>query len=415
MINNILFIFYFYPVKFAFLPISSSRLVLLLAIFHFIFNPPKYSFLQNYYSRFIPFIIFLLLISISVNIGNSRFDLTVFFNIFEIFIVYPIASIFLISRLTEKWTALTVFEVLLKVRFVIYFQTFFIYFMIVIPDFKLAYLNLLNTGIPDYHYPFRQVGITGFTAYNMGIFLNLIILVEFLMIKNVKNNSISFVYFKILFVLIPSLMLSGSGIVVPLLSFVFFTYIIFNEIYGGNRFKFALSFNIIFLSLPIVIIAAAIFLIEAFPILEWTLDPLLSISNGNIPEGASVLSQQYWYPGDFSFLFGDGYFTNEFGAYYMETDGGYMRFILFFGLPTSIIFYSTIIAVLNYFAKIARDFKYLNHVFYIVLFSILITQYKGNIIFDGSELIKFVMILAFSVFKYEGELRKQSKLIGILK
>jgi hypothetical protein len=394
MFTNLLFVFYLFPIKFNYLPLSTSRLVILIAVVHFLCNSTKYIFLKNYFIKFITPILLLSFVSLLSNIGNDRFDLTVFFNVIEIFVLYPVTAVFLISRMKDNG----VIEVLVKIRFAIYIQIIFIYLMFFNDYFKNFYLSLINSAVPEDHYPLRHVGLTGFAAYNMGLFLNLIVFIEFILISNkIKINIINSIL-KVLCILIPSLMLSRTGLLLPILYFVYFLLVFRIDKSNYEGFKFVIIFNSIVVLAPIILISTALILVESFPFMEWVLDPILSISKGEIPEGASVLNDQYWNPSLKTLIFGDGFFSNNSGGYYMDTDGGYMRLLLFFGIPASLLFYLTIIFIFLYLAKFVNKIKHVKQFIIITLAVILIVQYKGNIIFDGSELIKIVFIIGLSGF-----------------
>lgn len=54
--------------------------------------------------------------------------------------------------------------------------------------------------------------------------------------------------------------------------------------------------------------------------------------NGFTTSSTEMLSGMYFPVSTKTFLLGDGQYTSEFGGYYMSTDAGYMRQILYFGL-----------------------------------------------------------------------------------
>lgn len=88
---------------------------------------------------------------------------------------------------------------------------------------------------------------------------------------------------------------------------------------------------------------------------------------------SEVLFGSMYFPLDLStFIFGDGYYTSINGGYYMGTDAGYMRNILFFGILGLILLFSFQILFLNWKNK---DTKFLN---VLILIYILLVHVKGE-------------------------------------
>lgn len=91
------------------------------------------------------------------------------------------------------------------------------------------------------------------------------------------------------------------------------------------------------------------------------------------------LYNMYFIPPNENWWFGDGKYTGFDGSYYLHTDGGYMRFVLFFGIVGSLLMY------LGYIWIALRTY-----------FSI-----KGKVVAPGLTLLGLVF-MGF-VFHYKGE------------
>jgi hypothetical protein len=124
-------------------------------------------------------------------------------------------------------------------------------------------------------------------------------------------------------------------------------------------------------------------------------------------ESTKELSQMY-FPIEFkTFLLGDGRYVSPEGGYYMGTDAGYMRQILFYGLIGSIItlfyqlsfFRKPIKIIVNQLRKKNRSNSLNDLLFYFLLFIyILIINYKGEVIgyLNITQVMLFWLMISFS-------------------
>lgn len=91
---------------------------------------------------------------------------------------------------------------------------------------------------------------------------------------------------------------------------------------------------------------------------------------------SNQLATMYVHPSLNTFLYGDGYYT-VMGSYYMQTDVGFLRPLLFYGIFGEIIYYLQLLPLL---AGIRRALKLNDGFFLIILFLlfIVIFEFKGE-------------------------------------
>lgn len=97
------------------------------------------------------------------------------------------------------------------------------------------------------------------------------------------------------------------------------------------------------------------------------------------------LSNMFVHPSLYTFLYGDGYYTMG-GQYYMSTDVGFLRPLLFWGIMGELLYYSLLVPVLNI---IKRYLRCKNGVFFIVisLIFIFLFEFKGEVLLTFSEML----------------------------
>ncbi|MFD1093967.1 hypothetical protein [Providencia vermicola] len=107
------------------------------------------------------------------------------------------------------------------------------------------------------------------------------------------------------------------------------------------------------------------------------------------------LQSMYFLPDNATTIFfGDGKYTNSDGTYYMHTDSGYMRFMLYFGVLGSLIPYTAFIFFLYY--TVSR-IKGKNKSFFVgIIILSFIYHYKGEIVFFNVNYMKIIFLLSLT-------------------
>lgn len=236
--------------------------------------------------------------------------------------------------------------------------------MLINPSIE-QFFNLLSpSNVSAEKWVWRHVGLTGFCAYNMGMFLAF---GAFLVIILFQNR-----VFSLTKTLIFCLTFFSTAILSARSSFIVFLFI------GIYCFGFIKSKKTIKLLLIIVLCFILVFwglyqysLINTkFKyIFDWMFSIVLTLfEKGNSikdVQGVKVIGENYyWNPELKTFLFGDGYYGNPNGSgYYMATDAGYMRRLLYFGFFASVFYYFIFI---NFFICSAYSIKN-KHIFFFLI------------------------------------------------
>lgn len=137
----------------------------------------------------------------------------------------------------------------------------------------------------------------------------------------------------------------------------------------------------------------------------WLLQPVeaffTGLEFGQITLGSSgdkLAYDMYFMPGVDTLLFGDGQYLNDDGSYYMHTDTGYMRGMLYFGVIGLLLLYGiyVFLCLWGIYCSAEMYKKYMCEVMLLLLF---LEEYKG----DSYELffgVIFAIVLS-CYFKYE--------------
>lgn len=105
------------------------------------------------------------------------------------------------------------------------------------------------------------------------------------------------------------------------------------------------------------------------------------------------LENMYFLPPESFWLFGYGKYTNPDGTYFMHTDAGYMRFLLFFGIAGSVLVYSAYLVTLSTLARYSSKTLKMPLVFLLTVFLIsFIFHYKGELILFSVPFMKIIFV-----------------------
>ena len=128
----------------------------------------------------------------------------------------------------------------------------------------------------------------------------------------------------------------------------------------------------------------------------WLMQPIeafiTGVEFGQITFGSSgdkLAYDMYWLPGIDTLIFGDGRYTNVLGDYYMHTDAGYMRIVLYFGFIGALFVYALYVVLFLWERQVNKYdalSRYMGEIVFIFLF---LEEYKG----DGYQLFFGVMVV----------------------
>ena len=146
-------------------------------------------------------------------------------------------------------------------------------------------------------------------------------------------------------------------------------------------------------TLVIVLVVMGLIYIAEFDerfayLLMWIADPIVSFVDSakygqfSIGSSGNILVENMWFVPQIETIFlGDGRYMNPDGSYYMYTDAGFLRHILFGGIPALVIGYFLII--LLYWKSLKRKRGVLNYnvAITMIVISIFVQELKGVVYF----------------------------------
>lgn len=237
--------------------------------------------------------------------------------------------------------------------------------MIYIPPVKEFILGIIDIGEYNRHvlanpYYITRVGWTGFSGYNNSIkcsiacSLCLYILLRDYFYLNKNNLKI---YILIGVCLLGNIFYARTGFIISLICIVISVFYIAlwqHKVYTFFKYIFILSiaaivgYNIIILQM------------EDNKSIQWAFEMIVNYFNGEGATSSSLskLLNMYFLPPIGTLMFGDGRYMGIKGGYYMNTDAGVMRNILYFGIVGASFLYGNVIFQINELSLKSKKLKY---------------------------------------------------------
>lgn len=135
---------------------------------------------------------------------------------------------------------------------------------------------------------------------------------------------------------------------------------------------------------------------------EWLRQPVEAfsqgVSMGYLTFGTSadnLIYNMYFMPSEDSILFGDGRYTNSDGSYYMHTDAGYMRIVLFMGAMGAGMVYLSYVILIAWLMRLAKTSGNIASVDFgkIFFFLFFCEEYKGDAYYVFFGLMSIFVIM----------------------
>lgn len=261
--------------------------------------------------------------------------------------------------------------------------------LVFIPGLKNLWFSIFNEVIESdillqsYGYTFR-IGWQGFSGYGFTILCSVscIFLLYLYYGKNTGINITGYQFF-IPFCLcfLGNMFYGRSGLVVSIFASII-GLIIWNKVHLMKLFRILMIMFVFILG---------IYSLRNVGVFKdwyyWMSKPIINLFTTGSFDNISISTthDMVFNPGFNTFLFGDGYYIKD-GHYYMMTDSGFMRSILFWGIVgTATCYLTTVIALL--------EIKKCSVMLFVLLFgAFLAFEYKGHIYFD------FILIMLATTY-----------------
>ncbi|MCU8055570.1 hypothetical protein L5L78_05010 [Shewanella sp. SM34] len=388
----------FYGVKFSFFPLDLFRLsyVISFIILLFFLNKIKYS---SEWLLLCFFTLLSLFISVFVSLYTKSSELVFIRMIFDYLLTFLVLTpvyYFFLKKMN--------IDIVSFVIHMVFFQSLIMFLMVAFPSFQKIVLGIIDiSGIErtDGVFRFRGVGLTGLATYSMAVTQALaLFLFQFIWKNKLSNSSLAFSFIMFFSILLSSILSARTSflfILILFLSFVCIYSTSSNRLLKGRLLN-VLIFIFIAFSILIVLLSS----IDSpviVKMLSWSSELFVSFfETGSVStESSEAMKDLFFMPDEFTFLIGDGQYLSSLGEYYMSTDIGYLRVLLYGGLAGSLSFYFSFFILI--YILLSSICKVYNFSFALPLFfyfiCVLIVNIKGSIFFDGFIAFKFISLLSF--------------------
>lgn len=287
-------------------------------------------------------------------------------------------------------------------RNILYLQSFIIVVMLFLPEVGLL-INSITRSDAQLERMLvygggRGLGLSGSIAFGLAVTMAVLVFFVFYMKSVIKDNKFSVLDYFIFIVVAGASLSAGRTAIAGILLFI--AYYIFVNIIGnkwGRLAKFILLAPVFVFITALLIVEVEIQSISRY--VGYVFQPIQNyIDYGNFRvSSVEGLINMYFVPDNKTLLVGDALYMSSSGTgYYMSTDAGFMRVLLFFGLPLSLAFY--LLWVFVFYSSCSYFKRLMPHAFLffsIVLFISFIFQYKGEFIFVAVSVNKILFIYLF--------------------
>ncbi len=223
-----------------------------------------------------------------------------------------------------------------------------------------------------------RFGLAGFSNFIPTFMCSMSVIFSFFLILNKHKES--FFYIQIFLNLLGNFFYGRVGAITSLV-FIFFFIGYFITVKKNIRLFLFCSLSILSMSFIMRYLYTTDELFANW--IDWAFRPFKRfIDTGKFGDGSSdiLLNRMYFIPKTKTFLFGDGKYT-EFGKYYMNTDAGFMRIMLYSGIFAQGFIYLSVLSLLIGCLYAIKNISKSGcmPIFLSMLFQFLFFEFKGEI------------------------------------
>ncbi|MGO3443883.1 MAG: hypothetical protein ACTINA_10280 [Pseudoalteromonas distincta] len=406
-ITLLLFLFVF-GIPFSFLPFNSSKAVCLALISWFLVlklsqKKNTNTLVNNKFFYIFIGLLALNLLSFIYPVFYGTQDYSIPYAYFIMLLEAFLGGYLLFILFLNKYNF---YELLKLIIFISFIQSSIILLMLISEQFReVIYLisNVDAKQLMERYGGFRGFGLAGSVTYDLAVFLalSLIFITYLVSVKAIVSRFYIIVYSIIFTAAIMTGRSAWIGIalsiVIILWNFRRSTLLV--KVFEGIVYVLVLGTSLLAL---IKFIYPDVFNIFLDKIVPYAFEMFINLFNsGKLSTSSSdVLNDMYFPISESTFLLGDGYYKdpNNSALYYMRTDAGYMRHILYYGFFPSMFLY---LFYLLCFYTMYRSLRRYQSSF--ILISSLssyyfVMHYKGDFLTGSGMNIKlFFILLVFSI------------------
>ncbi|GEM_PF-4412491 len=394
-LSNFLFlallVFYFYNVKFTFLPVSSfvwaPALISLIYFYYFLRGYTAVS--REYLLILFSFLIFEILAVSSIFANIVHFEV----NVLRVLLVLFVA-VFVFPNVLARYFEFDPVRAFKYIGLVGLVNSLFIILMFVFPSVKALWLSIIESLIERHlgdidtsesMMSLRMIGINGFSAYSTS-FLQITFAMFYMVYIYIGFKKISMCSILVVALIVASAFLAGRTTWVLFPFFSLFFVLLFG-VWGFVKFAFfGAAVSVIFL-MSFLVLADTVF-VDFF--LSWLFEVFSSGERvGSLGTNIDMLFSYSLI--DFGLL-GDFRLRADDGGYYMHTDVGYYRLLFAFGWLGTLAFFLLIFspALRGRYVFKSNEYPGLLLCCFLICM-VLVVSFKGAILLDSFPVVSLII------------------------
>lgn len=423
LIGGFLFLF-IYNIPFSFLPMATAKLALLVAMAFLIFsyNEPNVRELLNF-RVLSPFLFALLLMAYSLlsNVYNHTTDFTFAYTYFLFLLEYLVGAIVIVAWIMARTDPGDRMDYFLKAFVIIcVIQSVLIFLMLFHVPFREISFSIINSPereeVNARYGGFRGLGYAASVTYDFAVLQSMALMfIPYLTIRAKRLHTVILLALSY-FIILGGVLISGrTGLLGVFLSACLMVYhslrwsprsLLLNKNFLKSSYFYLFILTVFAFSYFFFLDATVRLYLEEF-VFPYAFELFINFfETGSAATRSTDNLSTMYFPIDWdTFFWGDGYYSNPYGTgFYRETDAGYMRQILFYGVFGSLLlyfFYMVLVAKVLA-CPVKRDYQV---IFLSLVGYLFVVQYKGDILMGSSFCIKVIFILYLLIQTNSGSLR----------
>ncbi len=298
---------------------------------------------------------------------------------------------------------------------IVTFQAIVMLAMLISPKIQTEIFSFIGTNGAHERYQgdfrFRAIGLTGFASYSMamcqsfGLYL-------FHVLWSYRQTTTHYILsiISFLLILISAVVAARTSVIFIVPLFFYYFYLVAFTRNGVLKYKlrYALGFSSIFIFFSISYFLS-IESSEVKRMVDWVFEVFINfVNSGTFSTSSSdSLKTLFFVPQELTIIFGDGKYLLPSGEYYMHTDVGFLRVLLFGGILGSLIFYAPFVYLYYLFFRKSKNILGYRNSIAFAGYSLLIfvVNIKGSVFFDGFITQKLIIIFTFSILLFDRQRR----------
>jgi hypothetical protein len=340
----------------------------------------------------------LCLVSFAVAVGYSTYDFSVAYS-YLIMLLEAIVGAILFYQVFFTGKS---FNEFLRMLIGIYLaQSFIIILMLIIPAFRELIFALFGSDqiitLNERYGGFRGFGIAGSVTYDLAVALSIgMMFCTYLMAVEANNKILYIFIWLVLFIAVSMTGRTGYLGVLFSVFIIAFSWKRKQSLLAVWHTLYLVPLTVALSWLAVAVYAPSTALFIADTVLPYAFEMFLTFAEtGELSTRSTDKTAAMYFPVDTrTFLWGDGFWDNPLGyGYYMNTDAGYMRHMLYYGAFVSLVLYAYYLMCFSMLVNRLRTYKLGRMLGVLLGLYFFIAHLKGDFLTGSAMNIKLVFLL----------------------